>query len=294
MHMKLTPSISIVTPSFNQAMFIEEAIESVRLQNYSKVEHLIIDGHSTDRTIKLLADLKSSDEGRRVKWISERDGGQSEALNKGFKQANGEIVGWLNADDRYRPGCFEQIIQAFIDYPEIDIFYGDYVLIDEYGNTLQPRREIEFNSFVLRHHRVLYIATTATFFRRKIFDDGNRINEKLHYAMDFEFFLRLASNGYRFMHFPKILADYRLQPNSKTCSSPNLQRDEHYRVLLNITRRPENIRLEFFSRGKTLILRLIAGVERYSEKMIKGYYWNISTHNRFVQNIKIWWQSCRY
>jgi glycosyltransferase involved in cell wall biosynthesis len=88
MHMKLTPSISIVTPSFNQAMFIEEAMESVRLQNYSKVEHLIIDGHSTDRTVKLLSDMKSGDKGRRVKWVSERDGGQSEALNKGFRWAN--------------------------------------------------------------------------------------------------------------------------------------------------------------------------------------------------------------
>jgi hypothetical protein len=141
-----------------------EALESIRLQNDPEVEHLIIGGLSTDHIVELLRSLEFSDEDQRVKWLSEKDGGQSEARNKGFDRAKGEIVGWLNAGDCYRPGRFERIVQAFTDYPEVDVFSGDYALVDERGKALQIRREIEFNLFVLRYRNVLYIATTAVSF----------------------------------------------------------------------------------------------------------------------------------
>jgi glycosyltransferase involved in cell wall biosynthesis len=270
--MKVLPPISIITPSFNQGAFISEALESIRLQNYPEVEHLVIDGCSTDNTVDLLRNMELSDENRKVKWTSERDGGQSEALNKGFNQAKGEIVGWLNADDRYRPGCFETIAKAFTDYPDIDVFFGDYVLVDESGKTLQARREIEFNPFILRHHRVLYIATTSTFFRRRIFDEGNRLDEKLHYAMDLEFFSRLATKGYRFKHVPEVLADYRLQPDSKTCSAPDLQKKEHCYVVMRDMPKLNYILPKFLRREVISLLRCIAAIERYTEKMFRGYY----------------------
>ena len=143
-------------------------------------------------------------------WLTEPDSGQSEALNKGFRQAKGEIIGWLNSDDRYRAGCFEQIVQAFADNPDADILYGDYLLVDEAGKTVKIRREIEFSAFILLYHRVLYIPTTATFFRRRVFEEKNWLDESLHYAMDLEFFIRLAARGYRFRHIPEILADFRV------------------------------------------------------------------------------------
>jgi glycosyltransferase involved in cell wall biosynthesis len=271
--MKCTPLISIITPSFNQASFIGEALESVRLQNNGNCEHLVMDGMSTDGTIELLRDQARNREQQNMFWISERDSGQSEALNKGFRRAHGEIIGWLNSDDRYRANCFEHVVQAFEDNPDVDIIYGDYLMVDEAGKVLKIRREIEFNAFILLYHHVLYIPTTATFFRRRIFEDGNWLDEKLQYAMDLEFFIRLAERGYRFKHIPQLLADFRMQPNSKTCRSPDRQRMEHRQVVFAaapIFRRLESPRLRNLALTS---LRSIACVRRYSEKMVKGYYW---------------------
>jgi glycosyltransferase involved in cell wall biosynthesis len=270
---KYLPQISIVTPSFNQANFIGEALESVRLQNYDNCEHLVIDGMSTDGTVDLLHALAANQKQQKLFWSSERDSGQSEALNKGFRQAKGDIVGWLNSDDRYRAGCFEHIVRAFDDHPDVDIIYGDYLIVNEAGKVLKIRREIEFSAFILLYHRILYIPTTATFFRRRIFDDGNWLEEKLQYVMDLEFFIRLSESGYRFKHIPQLLADFRMQPNSKTCSSPDLQRREHQEVVFAAVptlRRLKSLRSRRLVLG---LLRSIAFAKRCWEKMSRGYYW---------------------
>jgi glycosyltransferase involved in cell wall biosynthesis len=275
------PPISIVTPSFNQKSFIGEALESVRLQSNDYCEHLVIDGMSTDGTIGLLRDQATSEEHQNMFWISERDCGQSEALNKGFRRAKGEIIGWLNSDDRYRAGCFDHIIQAFEDNPEVDIIYGDYLIVDEVGRALEIRREIEFKAFLLFYHRILYIPTTATFFRRRIFEEGNWLDEKLQYAMDLEFFIRLSERGYRFKHLRQLLADFRLQPKSKACISPDRQLLEHQQVVFAtapLLRRLKSAR----SRSLTLtLLQSVACVRRYSEKMLRGYYWEQLRLNRY-------------
>jgi glycosyltransferase involved in cell wall biosynthesis len=267
------PMISIVTPSLNQAAFIGDALESVRLQNNGDCEHLVIDGLSTDGTIDLLRGEATNQGRRTLVWISEPDSGQSEALNKGFRLARGEIIGWLNSDDRYRAGCFEHVVRAFASNPEVDIFYGDYLVIDEPGRVLEIRREIEFNAFVLWYHRILYIPTTTTFFRRRIFEEDNWLDENLQYAMDLDFFIRLAERGYRFKHIPQLLADFRMQPESKTCSSPDRQRMEHQQVVFAAV--PILRRLKT-RKSRALILaclRSMACVRRYSEKMLRGYYW---------------------
>jgi glycosyltransferase involved in cell wall biosynthesis len=265
------PLISIVTPSYNQSKFVSEAVMSVQLQNYKDYEHLIIDGMSTDGTADIMHGLATNQ--ANLSWISEADSGQSEALNKGFRLARGEIIGWLNSDDRYRTDCFKHIVKAFVDNPEIDIVYGDYLIIDEQGKALRIRREIDFNEFVLLYHRVLYIPTTATFFRRRIFDEGNWLNESLQYAMDFDFFVRLAACGYRFKHISEVLADFRLQPNSKSCSFPDKQRHEHQQIIFATA--PIFCRLKSARIKKLwlLPLRWIACARRYSEKLLRGYYW---------------------
>jgi glycosyltransferase involved in cell wall biosynthesis len=277
--MKSTPLISIVTPSFNQATYIGEALASVRLQNNENWEHLVIDGVSTDGTIELLRGQTKNGGQQKMFWISEKDGGQSEALNKGFRRATGEIVGWLNSDDRYRAKCFERVVQAFEDHPDVDIIYGDYLIVDEGGKVIKIRREIEFNAFVLLYHRILYIPTTATFFRRRIFEDGNWLDENLQYAMDLEFFIRLSERGYRFKHIPQLLADFRMQPNSKTCRSPDRQRIEHREVVLAVApllRHLESQRLRDFA---LTLLRSMACFRRYSEKLLRGYYWEQTSPN---------------
>jgi len=271
--MKSSPLISIITPSFNQASFIGAALESVRLQNNNNCEHLVIDGMSTDGTIDLLRDQTTNGEQQNMFWVSERDSGQSEALNKGFRRANGEIIGWLNSDDRYRANCFEHVIQTFEDYPEVDIIYGDYLMVDEVGKVLKIRREIEFNAFILLYHRILYIPTAATFFRRRIFDEGNLLDEKLQYAMDLEFFIRLSERGYRFKHIPHLLADFRMQPNSKTCRSPDRQRMEHQQVVCAASPIFRRVKSPGLRDIVLTLLRSAACLRRYSEKMLRGYYW---------------------
>ena len=268
-----SPLISIVTPSLNQGRFIGEALQSVQRQSYTNWEHLVIDGNSTDGTVDLLRDLTINGGQPNVSWVSERDNGQSEALNRGFRQAKGDIIGWLNSDDRYRAGCFKHIVQAFEENPSVDIVYGDYLLINESGSAFQIRREIEFSEFILLYHRILYIPTTTTFFRRKIFDEGNWLDTNLQYAMDLEFFIRLSTGGYRFKHISQLLADFRLQPLSKTCSAPDRQRVEHQQVVFAAAPILRRLESSCFRRVTLSVLRSIACVKRYSEKMLRGYYW---------------------
>jgi glycosyltransferase involved in cell wall biosynthesis len=268
------PLISIVTPSFNQAHFICEALKSIQIQNYPKCEHLVIDGMSTDGTIELLQNLSNYSEKYKISWLSEKDRGQSEALNKGFRRAKGDIIGWLNSDDRYLPDCFAHVVEAFEQNPDVDIVYGDYRIVDELGNVIKIKREIEFSEFILLYHRVLYIPTTATFFRSRVFKEENWLEENLQYAMDLELFIRLAIKGYRFKHISKVLADFRLQPNSKTCSSPDGQRREHRQITYSVVPLLRSLKSPFLRSLALFALRSMAIVKRSFEKAVKGYYWD--------------------
>lgn len=264
--------ISIVTPSFNQAAFIDDALKSVKNQGCSALEHIVVDGASTDGTVEILDRCSSQPGWVHLRWVSEPDRGQSDALNKGFRLATGDIIGWLNSDDRYRPGCFEAVVAAFSEYPQADIIYGDYTCIDEKGKLKQIRREISFNQFILLYHQSLYIPSTATFFRRRIFEEGNFIDVDLQYSMDYEFFLRLARRGYRFKHISGLLADFRWHSQSKSIAST----DGQVRELDQIVRSNSQLLARLPTDGlRTLALhclRAVAAGLRYSEKLIKGYY----------------------
>lgn len=220
------PKISIITPSYNQAKFIIEAIKSVSEQGYPNFEHIIFDNCSTDGTIDILKKYSH------LIWFSEPDQGQSDALNKGFKIAAGELVGWLNADDRYLPNCFNFVIKTFQEHPKCDILYGDYRWVDEKDNLIKFRREIDFDLFIFKYLHVTYVPSTATFFRRKIFEDNNFLKIKYRLANDFEFFLRLALKNYHFMHIRSFLADFRWHPESKSNLNKNEQIEEKEEALL--------------------------------------------------------------
>lgn len=263
--------ISIVTPSLNQGAFLGEALQSVREQRYGTYEHIILDGGSCDGSVALLEQTSLTMAGN-LSWRSHPDNGQSAALNEGFAQAKGDIIGWLNADDRYRPDCFAHVAQTFARHPEIDVLYGDYTRMDQGGTHLSLRREIDFNHFVLKYHRVLYIPTTATFFRRHVFDDGNFLRQDLNYAMDLEFFLRLARVGYRFHHLPRILADFRVHAESKSIQFLDRQREEHRQVVLQSTPLAERIHPMPLRNLAASLLQVPAAALRYSEKLVHGCY----------------------
>lgn len=220
--------ISVVTPSFNQGPFLAEAIESVRRQGGDDVEHIIVDNCSTDNTKDVLSRYAH------LKVICEKDQGQSDALNKGFKAAAGEVVGWLNADDRYLPGCFEHVISAFANDPRTDIIYGDYRLIDQQGRLIKVKRELSFDMFMLKYLHVLCIPSTTTFFRRRVFEEGNFLDIGYHYSMDYEYFLRLAGSGYRFHHIPQVTADFRWHMDAKSQKQTKKQKEEMEQALLRL------------------------------------------------------------
>jgi glycosyltransferase involved in cell wall biosynthesis len=267
-----TPSISIVTPSFNQAAFLDEALLSVRQQGYRCFEHLVMDGGSSDDSAEILKGRSESPGWEHLRWVSESDRGQSDALNKGFTRARGEIIGWLNSDDRYRANCFTAVAKAFQDNPNIDVLYGDSTWIDLRGTVFRLRREIEFSYFILLYHRVLYIPTTSTFFRRRVFDEGNWLDETLHYAMDFEFFVRLASRGYRFKHLSSFLGDFRFQPDSKSARMSHKQLEEVNEVMQRYSPLSSQLQAAALRNVGFMLLRSSAATLRYLRKLSRGYY----------------------
>jgi glycosyltransferase involved in cell wall biosynthesis len=266
------PKISIITPSFNQGAFIEEALLSVKEQNYPYVEHIVVDGASTDCTVKTLRYYGETPGWEHLNWISEPDHGQTDALNKGFRKATGTIVGWLNTDDRYRPGCFATIAQEFAEHKEADVVYGDYTWIDERGDVTRIRREIEFDRFILCYHRVLYIPTPSSFFRIRIFEEGNLLDPGLEYSMDYEFFLRLASKAYRFHHVPSLLADFRWHAESKSTAYSRRQVAENSAITVMYSPVLQKVQGTLYQ-GITLAgLRAAAAGLRYSKKLLRGSY----------------------
>jgi glycosyltransferase involved in cell wall biosynthesis len=268
----MTPRFSIVTPSLNQGRFLADALESVRLQDYPEVEHLVLDGNSTDDTVERLRRLDDKPGWEHLSWRSEKDCGQSDALNRGLKLASGDIVAWLNSDDRYRPGCFRHVARVFAENPDVDIVYGDLAIMDEAGAVQRVRREIDFDRFILLYHRVLYIPTPSTFFRRRVFEDGNWLRLDLHYAMDYEFFLRLAHAGYRIKHTSRVLADFRVHPASKSRGMERLQAAEKQEIMWSASPISNAVGPFYLRHLIFKGLELMAGLIRRWRKLLHGSY----------------------
>ena len=193
--------VSIITPSFNQSAYLLDNLRSVRFQTHRPIEHLVMDGNSTDGTVALLE--QSAKENTDLIWQSADDDGQSDAINKGFRSATGDIIGWLNSDDLYfNDSVVSSVVAIFQLHPEIDIVYGNIAFITA-DNRLQKIQVVpEF-----RYKRLLrgcFIEQPAVFFRRHVIDSC-KLDESLDYALDYEFWLRLAKR-FRFFHFDRLLA----------------------------------------------------------------------------------------
>lgn len=262
---KTYPKISIVTPSYNQGRFIESAIQSVLNQNYPNFEHIILDNCSTDGTVEILQKYPH------LVWKSKPDQGQSDALNQGFRLATGDIIGWLNADDLYLPKCFEQTVKSFANSAESSIAYGDYRWVNEQGQVIQFRKELDFDWFILKYLHVLYIPSTSTFFKRKIFEEENFLDTSLKYSMDYEFFLRLARQKYHFVHINSYLADFRWHQENKSTIAYLEQKEEKTRALLRHDSFLQKIPPHIQSLIRNL-LEILARGKRYFLKGFKGYY----------------------
>jgi glycosyltransferase involved in cell wall biosynthesis len=201
--------ISVITPTFNSEQFVQDTIESIEVQTYKNYEHIIIDGESTDGTLSIVKKFNN------ITFISEKDSGQSNALNKGFKLASGDILAWQNADDLYVPEAFETVRNFFISNPKVDIVYGDYQLIDSGGKWICDVYPIEWDAWMFMHGRFVPMQPTV-FWRRRVFEKVGFLNEDLHYCMDVDFFSRALVNGFIFKKIGKTLGKFRVHSESKT------------------------------------------------------------------------------
>lgn len=206
------PRISIITPSFNQAGFLERTLCSVLDQNYPNLEYIVIDGGSTDGSVEIIKKY----EDRLAYWVSEPDGGQSQALNKGFERATGEVIGWLNSDDLYHSGTLLHVGEWFAEHPQHNVFYGGLSLIDSqdcvhdavWAGTNDPRYTFWVG---------LDVHQQSLFWRRELMDQIGMIDETMRFSMDLDFIVRLLLHG-RAGRTRRYLGMFRLHEDAKTAT----------------------------------------------------------------------------
>lgn len=228
------PRISIVTPSRNQGRFLERTIASVLDQDYPHLEYVVQDGASTDDSVNILRRHST----RLHHWESCPDDGQAQAVNLGFRHTSGEIMAYLNSDDVYLPGTLRYVGRYFARHPDIDVVYGQRVLIDE--------GDAEIGRWVLPPHDsdtlgwADYVPQETLFWRRRIWDAaGGAIDESFQFALDWDLLLRFRDAGARFRRLPRFLAAFRIHPAQKTSSALlDVGLDEMRRLCLRCHRRP--------------------------------------------------------
>lgn len=210
------PMISIVTPSFNQGTYIERTLLSVADQAYPNLEHFVQDGGSKDGTVEVLKKQAVNLSG----WASEADSGQSQAINRGFAKTSGDIMAWLNSDDLLLPGALNVVSNYFRRHPDVDVVYGNRLLINE--------KDLEIGRWILPGHdnAVLswadYVPQETMFWRRRIWDKvGGQIDESFRFAMDWDLLVRFREAGAKFAHIPRYLGAFRIHEHQKTSATIN-------------------------------------------------------------------------
>jgi glycosyltransferase involved in cell wall biosynthesis len=199
------PTVTVVTPSYNQADYLEETIRSVLHQDYPHLEYIIVDGGSTDGSVEIIR--KYSD--KLAWWISEPDQGQTDAINKGFAKANGDILAWLNSDDTYLEGAISEAVDYLEANPEVGMVYGDANLINDDGNILGrfPARQTDFRKLM---RGFVHIPQQAAFFRAQLWHQVGPLDPTFYFAMDYDLWVRLSQLST--LHYGRI-SGYTEEPN---------------------------------------------------------------------------------
>ena len=201
--------VTIITPSYKQARYIEHTIQSVLSQDYPHIEYLIVDGGSSDGTIDILKKYEA-----RLSWVSERDRGQTDAINKGFARTKGDILAWINSDDTYEPGAVATAVRYLREYPEVGMVYGDCNYIDEAGRVIG-----KFHSAQTDYRRLrmgyTHIPQQTMFFRAELWRQVGPLDPSFYFAMDYDLWTRIAART-QIKYVPAIQANFRLHSSGKT------------------------------------------------------------------------------
>jgi glycosyltransferase involved in cell wall biosynthesis len=207
------PIVSIVTPSYNQARFLEATMRSVLEQDYPNVEYFVIDGGSTDGSVKIIEKYADQLAG----WVSEPDRGQTDAINKGFARTTGDIMAWLNSDDTYEPGAISAAVAFLRNHPEVGMVYGDTNFIDAQGNII-GRFNAQQTSLKRLRRGGVYIPQQAAFWRATLWDQVGPLDSSFYFAMDYDLWVRLAQVT-EIRYTPKLWANFRLHGDAKTIAA---------------------------------------------------------------------------
>jgi glycosyltransferase involved in cell wall biosynthesis len=202
------PLISIITPSYNQADFLAQTIESVLAQEYPRLEYYVYDGGSTDGSQVVIRQYAE----RLTGWVSEIDHGQADAINKGFRKSTGEILAWLNSDDFYQPGALARVAQAFQEHPEAGLIYGNVLSVDETGTPFHLQAFQPYTLEDLMSFRI--ISQPGVFFRRSLLERAGLLDESYHLLLDHQLWLRMARLA-PMVYIPETLAAARYHPAAK-------------------------------------------------------------------------------
>ncbi len=200
--------VSIVTPSYNQGKYIRKTIESVLSQGIDDLEYIVMDGGSTDETVEILKEY-----GDRITWKSEKDKGQTDAVNKGIKASSGDIIGWLNSDDIYYPNAIKNVLDVFEKHPEINVVYGNANHIREDDSFIEEYYTEDFDYERLKD--ICFICQPSLFFRKSVVEKYGYLDDKLQYCMDYDYWLRLGK-GEKFYRLNELIAGSRLYEDNKT------------------------------------------------------------------------------
>ncbi len=217
------PTISVITPSFNQGDYLEATIRSVLLQNYPKLEYIIIDGGSTDNSLAIIKRYAPW----LANWVSEPDEGQADAINKGFQRASGDVIGWLNSDDLLFPGALQAIGQAYATQPELMVTCGFRKLITETGEQITWIRGLPRNQH-LRQRNI--IAQETVYWRREIWQGLGPLDTSYHFAMDYEYWQRMIAAGHTFKLLPVFVGGFRRHDESKSTRLKDLHKADLQRL----------------------------------------------------------------
>lgn len=218
------PRVTIITPSFNQAQFLEQTLQSVLSQGYPNLEYLVVDGGSTDGSVEIIQRHADS----LVWWVSEPDHGQAEAVNKGLARASGEIIGWLNSDDLYESGAIAAAVKAFADHPECALVHGDVRAVDAEGCTTNLLSYGNWGLDGLMCFQIM--GQPSVFIRRSAVEQGGTLDLSYHYLLDHEWWLRLAQFG-GVAYVPQTWSAARFHAAAKNVAHASEFGAEAYRIV---------------------------------------------------------------
>jgi len=218
------PLVSIVTPSYNHARYIEATMQSVLTQDYPRIEYIVVDGGSNDGTVEVVKKY----EDKLAWWVSEKDNGQTDAINKGFARATGSILAWLNSDDTYEPGAVSAAVKYLQEHPKVGMVYGDCNFINENGKVIGRFNSAQTDYRLLRQGYV-HIPQQTMFFRSDLWKQVGPLDPSFYFAMDYDLWTRIAARS-AIRYVPQTWANFRLHTSGKTILSDDRCWPEMVRV----------------------------------------------------------------